>query len=74
MVESLPVLSCTPGSSGRKLGTLVLIDWVEGSAFLGLDPNVHVKLVLPRYPPFPNPIFLILSLHLTISFLSHPRT
>lgn len=29
----------------------MFIDWVEGFAFLGLDPNLHVKLVLPCYPP-----------------------
>ena len=53
MVESLPVLSC--GSSGRTLGTLVLIDWVEGFAFLDLDPNLHVKLVFTMLSP-PSPI------------------
>lgn len=54
IIKSLPVLSCAPGSSGRKLGALVLIDWVKGFAFLGLDPNLHVKLVLPCYPRLPQ--------------------
>lgn len=40
--------------AGSWARTLVLINWVEGFAFLGLDPNLHVKLVLPCDPPLPQ--------------------